>query len=276
MLRKKFIQELSQYRHQKPIYGFSLGIEEPPEDDISFFKHVYARDRVTINILKSLNIPCSFIPDVAMILQPDTQQGNEWIQNTFQQEKHDLYSKKIAVIINSYMMNGTLGSLARDALNFMKFSYDFARTADETSASFIFIPFGTQLPFDDRISNAWIASKCKYWKKNYLCLDRLNYHTTLDIISACDLTISSRLHSSVFSYISGTPFIDITHHSKNALFLEMIKKQENSVSFWNFNVEEFKNKIHLMLDTPRHQESQPFKEQILDRVHAIHFDQRIE
>lgn len=271
VLRTAFINQLKKVKN-KNIYGFSVGIEYPPTEDLSFFKHIYARDISTLAFLKSKNISCSFLPDAALILQGDPQKGKHWIKNKFKKEKCDLYSKVITVIVNGYLLNGSVESLSRDAFTFLKFSYDLARIADETSASFLFIPFGTQIPSDDRIPNAWIASKCKFWKKNLAVFNKLKFRTALDVISASDVVISSRLHSSIFSFTTGTPFVDITHHDKNRLFLEMINKSENSVSFWNFNGAALKEKVQTLLQTDKHDEHIAFRNLIWNKINEIHFD----
>jgi polysaccharide pyruvyl transferase WcaK-like protein len=269
VLRQGFLNQLQGI--QKPIYGFSLGMEELPQCDLSFFKHIYTRDIVTLEKLKELNIPCSFIPDAALILEPNAAAGKSWLEKKFADEKCDLYSNIVTVVVNSYMLNGSLNGLARDAFSFIKFSYDFARVIDETPASFVFVPFGTQLPFDDRVANSWVAAKCKYWKKNLVVFDRLNYQETLNVIAASNLTISSRLHSSIFSFVAGTPFIDVTHHSKNNLFLQLIGKSENSINFWQFDSEELKDKINKLMYLPKHEECKMFKQQIWETVDAIRF-----
>ena len=51
--------------------------------------------------------------------------------------------------------------------------------------------------------------------------------------------IGSRLHASIFACVGGTPFIDLTHHDKTALFLESINK-DWGVNYWNFNSERLK------------------------------------
>ena len=55
------------------------------------------------------------------------------------------------------------------------------------------------MPWDDRVSNGMVASFCKFWKKNVVLYDELEVQDALDIISAADVVISSRLHSTIFS-----------------------------------------------------------------------------
>ena len=270
VIRKGFIEQLQKYPHKK-IFALSAGIEEDPTQDLSFFKHIYARDKNTAIVLGK-KIPCSFIPDTALTLIGNEELGRKWIKEKFQSEKHDLYENVIVVVVNSYMLNGGLENLARDAFTFIKFSYDFARTIDETPASFIFVPFGTGLPSDDRVSNAWVASKCKYWKKNYVVHERLDVETILNIMAASNMAISSRLHSSIFSFACGLPFIDITHHSKNSLFLEMIGQKDNSISFWNLDNTLLKTKIYETMQLPKHTEHEKYKEMIREKANAIRFN----
>jgi len=270
VIRKDYLEQLSKIKNKK-IYAFSAGVEEAPSQDLSFFKHIYTRDENSFKIL-SKQTSCTLLPDAAMILTGNPSNGLEIIKNRFNNEKNDLYSNIVTVVVNSYMLNNKLDGYARDAFNFIKFSYDFAKTLDEVNASFIFVPFCSQLPFDDRASNAWIASKCKYYKKNHIIFDRLSCQETLDIISASNLVISSRLHSSIFSYINGVPFIDITHHDKNKSFLNLVQQKENSISFWNFDSRILKNKIEKMMFLPKHTEHEKFRKIIWDAANEICFD----
>lgn len=271
VLRKHYINELKKVKNKK-IYAYSVGIEEDNINDLHIFEHIYARDYKTIDILKNNNINCTFIPDAALTLSGNPINGTKIINEMFKKNDLDLYSKKIAVIINSYMSHSSSDSLSRDVFNFMKFSYDIAKTIDETPASFIFIPFSTQSPNDDRSSNSWIASKCKFWKKNHVIYDKISYLNALDIIAACDLTISSRLHSSVFSYVTGTNFIDLTHHSKNESFLNVIGKSNNSISYWNFDNRILKNKINELINVQKHKEYEYWNDFIKNETVKIQFN----
>lgn len=271
VIKQAYLDELQKIKN-KPIYGFSIGMEDenlniPPK----LFKHIYARDENTLNILKKKKIPCSYFPDSAFILQGNAEEGRHWLKAKYKQENLDLYENVIAIVVNSYILHNNLSSLARDSVAFLKFSYDLARIADETNASFVFIPFGTGMPIDDRVANGWVASKCKYWKKNLVIFDRINYKTALNIISSANLTISSRLHSSIFSYVAGTPFIDITHHSKNEFFLKSIGKQHLSVPFWNFDIDKVRILIDDMMSQPKHKEATPLTQKVWNDVSTIHF-----
>lgn len=271
VLRNQYIQELRKVKNKK-IYAYSVGMEDNCTEDLSIFSHIYARDPYTVNKLQNKKIPTTFIPDAAFCLSGNPENGKLIVEKTFKEEGLDLYSKTIVIIINSYMAGLSNDSLARDAFNFIKFSYDVAKTIDETPASFIFVPFGIKQPHDDRTTNAWVASKCKFWKKNYVMFNQLNYNQVLDIIAYSNLVISSRLHSTIFSYITGTPFIDITHHSKNEVFVKMIEKSENSISYWNFDNTILKNKIKELLVLPKNKDFIKFQTILKEKTNEIHFD----
>jgi len=271
VFKSSFLSDLKNIK-DKPIYGFSIGAEQAIETDIKF-SHIYAREYFSVDVFKKIGIPCSFLPDAAFILDGDKNKGKKYISKYFNDAKNDLYSKVVVIIINSYLVKGGLSDLAKDSATFLKFSYDMARIIDETSASFLFLPFGTSIPSDDRVPNSWIASKCKYCNKNCVIFDKLDVQTTLDIISAADLVVSSRLHSSIFSFSEGVPFIDITHHSKNRNFLTLVDKNDISVSFWNFDIDLLKDKISEGLNKTRNQaESIKIKSFLRESANAIRFD----
>lgn len=271
VLRNEYVKELKKIKN-KPIYAYSVGIEDNCTEDLSIFKHIYTRDLKSLNKISSLNIPCTWIPDAAFILKGNPQNGKQIIETIFKQQQLELYNQVVVVVINGYIMSSSQDALSRDCFNFIKFSYDFAKIIDETPASFIFIPFGNKPPHDDRVANSWVASKCKFWKKNHVIFEQQTYQEVLDIIAYANLTISSRLHSSIFSYIAGTPFIDITHHSKNENFIKMIEKENNSISFYHFDNRIMKNKINELISQPKHEEFVKFKNLVIERTNEIHFN----
>jgi len=271
VLRNHYINELKKVKNKK-IYAYSVGMEDNCTESLDMFSHIYARDFETLDKLKAKNVSASFIPDAALCLSGNPENGKKIIERIFKEEDLDLYSKTVVIVVNSYMAGLGNDSLARDAFNFIKFSYDLAKTVDETPASFIFVPFGIKQPHDDRTTNSWVASKCKFWKKNYVMFNQLNYKEVLDIISYSNLVISSRLHSTIFSYITGTPFIDITHHSKNEIFVKMIEKNNNSISYWNFDNTILKNKIKELLVLPKNKDFIKLQTILKEKTNEIYFD----
>lgn len=222
---------------------------ETPFELLSQFQMVYGRDLRTVSLLKEKGIPSCYMPDVAICLKPNPENGNAWLKSRYQAEKLELYQRKIVVVLNAHLIQGKPDILARDYIKFLAAVQDLSKVADQTMASFVFLPMSTGFPYDDRVPNGFVASRCKFWRKNLVIYERLDVQTTLDIISACDAVISTRLHSSIFSFTAHVPFIDLTHHDKTRGFTESIN-WDHKLSYWNFstndvikNLEFFSNNL---------------------------------
>ena len=122
---------------------------------------------------------------------------------------------------------------------------------DDTNASFVFIPFGGGDPQNDRITNGLAYAKCKFWKKNLMIYDQLSVQDTLDIFAAADASINTRLHASIFSTITGTPFIDLIHHDKNRVFVHSIMRPQWGLDYWHFNLNSARQLLNQFLGDKR-------------------------
>ncbi len=234
----KFFEQLEKTNIPKLL--FSVGI--PAKEDtrrphlnllnkFKQFQKICVRDYISYDMLYNKNIKVTYLPDFAFVLSPNPIHGKELIKRLYKEMDGEFYEKIVVVVMNGFLAAGH-NQLARDYLTFEKVAMDVARCADATNASFIFVPFGGDQFSNDRMPNSWTASKCKWYKKNLVIYDRLTVQDTLDIISACDAMISTRLHASIFSTISGVPFIDLTHHDKNRAYLESIGKEKWSLDYW--------------------------------------------
>jgi hypothetical protein len=173
------------------------------------------------------------MPDLAFALEPNVKSGKEIIDKSL--VGCEKYKYKVAVVINSHLFSDAERQSSHyDQLCFSKFAYDLAWVMDNSPYNFVFVPFGTKLPHDDRAANGFVLSRSKFYKKNSIIYDTLTAQQTLDVISACDAVISTRLHSSIFATIGGVPFVDVTHNHKNKLFIESIDKYKWSVSYKQF------------------------------------------
>lgn len=202
-------------------------------------------------ILSRNKVPDEFgiqtVPDFSFILEATRENGKQLIENIFKANKSELYEKVVVVVVNAYVNVGE-SILARNHVTFDKFAFDLARISDNTMASFLFLSFGNGFPHNDRISNSIVYSRCKFWKKNVICYEKIDVQDTLDILSAADAVLSMRLHSSIFSCIGGTPFIDITHHDKNRVLLDFIGKKEWGLNYWRFDATACEMMLKELLD----------------------------
>lgn len=247
---KKWIDLIKNKPNKKHLVSVSLSSCDCITELNNIFDQIIVRDIESFNKLKSIGVDkVKLYPDLAFCLKGDKEYGKKLIKELFEKSRHDLYDKLIVVVVNSYLISKTDG-LAREELSFQKFAMDLATICDDTPASFLFIPFSCNPPFDDRCSNSWISSKCKFWKKNLVVYDQLTPHQILSIFTAADYAITSRLHASIFSIISHTPFYDVTHHSKNMNMLKTFNLEDCSGSYWKFDAEKLKTHLLNNLKTP--------------------------
>jgi hypothetical protein len=232
---------------KQPICALSVTASEDISKYKHLIKHVIVRDFQSLKFLNEQGIITSYCPDITFLLQPNN--NRYLLEKYFKQDKRDLYQKVICVVLNSHLfLRGKTST--EDFINVEKVLIDLAKIMDNTNASFIFLPFCTSMPVDDRIINSYVSLKLKYWQKTIIVYDRLNVQDTLNIINSCDAVISTRLHSSIFSCICQKPFLDITHNHKNKYFLETIERQNWSINIEEFNFNNGKKLLDSLIDIP--------------------------
>lgn len=210
-------------------------------ESLAMFDHIYVRDQMSLDLARQHVDPAkvSYLPDVTMLLKPDPVAGRQWLVEAFNADGLDLYEKVVVCVISSYITFNKRESLARDYINFLNVADDISEAADSVNASFVFLPFSTKVPNDDRVPNAFIADRCKFYKKNYVVYQRLSVQSTLNVLSCAQAVVSTRLHSTIFAAMAGVPFIDLTHHDKNLGFVRTLGKEEWSVPVWQFSDSRF-------------------------------------
>jgi len=234
VLTKKLLETFSKI--DKPKHIMSVTVSQDFDKSLfNGFRTIIVRDKQSQKTLSKNKVDSLLYPDFSFALDYDKEKGEDIIKSLFQKDNRDLYGKKIAIVVNAHLLP-TYGATAFENARFDRFAFDLAIGTDETPASFIFIPFSTKQPWDDRISNAIVANRCKWWKKNVIVFEEMSVQNIINIISACDGVVSSRLHSSIFSATTEVPFVDITHNHKNKYFLETIKYEKASIGFSDFNM----------------------------------------
>lgn len=220
-------------------------------EDLAIFDHVYVRDNMSLAIAKEHvgEAKLHYLPDATFALHPDPVAGHEWLVEAYSAAGLDLYEKVVVCVVSSYAAFNKRDALARDYMNFLKVADDLSAVADNSSASFVFLPFSTKAPNDDRPSCAFVGARCKFYQKNYIAYQRLDVQTTLNVLSCANAVVSTRLHSSVFATISGVPFIDLTHHDKNLGFIQTVGKADWSIPLWAFSSGSFSNLLSKFLDS---------------------------
>jgi polysaccharide pyruvyl transferase WcaK-like protein len=236
ILAPQMVAQLDGVNKPKHVISATASNPNVPADKLKAFESIFVRDYASIELLQEKGVHACWLPDVAMVLRGNPKKGQERIKNLFARNNSDKYDKVVVVVVNSYLLNEDHPeSETKKFVNFMKFAQEMASVCDSTPASFLFLPFGGRMPFDDRISGSFVASKCKFWQKNAIVFDDPDVQAALDIFAAADCVVSTRLHSSILACGQGTPFLDVTWNHKGKWFLETVGQQKLSMSYRSFD-----------------------------------------
>jgi polysaccharide pyruvyl transferase WcaK-like protein len=203
--------------------------------------HIYVRDMSSYNkLLEYGYTKTTYIPDISLILNGDKKRGKKLISKLFKKDNLDLYDKVYTIVVNSHLL-GNSESMSSDKTVFLKMIDDVSSVIDRTSASFLFIPFSTKFPWDDRITNGLVNSYTKFYKKNCVIYDNLSVTNSIDIISASDMVITSRFHGLIFGLGNGIPVVTISSHDKISGFCETIN--EDYINYFEISAKKLEDNI---------------------------------
>lgn len=208
---------------------------------LAMFDRVYVRDLMSLDVATPHVDPArlGYMPDATFVLQPDPVAGHDWLVEAYNAAGLELYEKVVVCVVSSYTAFNRRDALARDFINFLAVAEELSAAADSHQASFVFLPFSTMAPNDDRMTNAFVAARCKFYSKNYVVYQKLSVQTTLNVLSCAHAVVSTRLHSTIFATMAGVPFIDLTHHDKNLGFIKTLGKDDWSIPLWKFSHDRF-------------------------------------
>jgi hypothetical protein len=241
VLSKGFIEIIDKHPQARK-YALSVNFRQEHIPLIPKFNKIVSRNYTGSGI--------ETMPDFTFALSGNNENGKKLIKDLCERNDVQLYNKKAVLTLNSYLCRRE-HILGRDYITFDKVCYELANLIDETAATFILLPLGNGFPENDRIANSFVYANTKFYKKNLLVYDKLSVQETLDIFAAVDVAITSRLHAAIFSCIGNTPFIDVTHHTKNRMFLESIGRLEWSINYWHFDYYKAKTLLWGFLESDR-------------------------
>jgi polysaccharide pyruvyl transferase WcaK-like protein len=211
-------------------------------DKIKVLDYIYVRDMNSYNKLIEYGYTkTEYIPDISIILEGNKENGKKIISDLFKKSKSDLYNKVYTIVINAHLI-GDSQSRFNYRNMFAKMVDDTVEVIDKTDASFLFIPFSTRFPWDDRVTNGLVNTYTKYYKKNCVIYDNLSTNDLLDIITASDMIITSRFHGIIFGVGNNVPVVTISSHDKLAGFCETIGY--DYIDYWGFSAKELRDRIN--------------------------------
>lgn len=227
--------------------------------------HIYVRDMSSYqNLLNFGYKSVTYIPDISIVLKGDKANGNKLIDNIFIENRSDRYSKVYTIVVNSHLIGNSTSSTKENNM-FFKMVNDTAEVIDKTPASFLFLPFSTSLPWDDRVSNGLVNSYSKYYKKNCVIYNKLSVSNYIDIISASDMIITSRFHGLIFGIGNMIPTTVVSFHDKMGGFCNTIDK--DYIDYWNFSALELDKGISSakIVDI----DSKKIREEYREKIHFL-------
>lgn len=155
------------------------------------------------------------------------------------QKQDDFAKKKAAVCLNYYIFKNFFSQNHRERIFAEKALIEIAAFLDylhQQGYKITLVPCQTDLHVNDNIIHGVLKgfAKCNlHWEYSSKNIESL--------ILESNLVISARYHSSLFALKTGTKFIDITHHSKNANFLQEAGLSDFSINYWNLELNSIKN-----------------------------------
>lgn len=210
-------------------------------EELKCLDMLYVRDHLSLSVLHNNGFFNSdYIPDIALCLTGNKENGKSLIANYFKENHSEHYKKVCTVVVNGHLW-GTQSTISKFKNVFFKHVDDLVDVMDSTNMSFLFVPFSIRAPWDDRVTNSFTSSQCKFWKKNCVIYDKLDVQSNLDIIAASDLIISSRFHGAIFGLGCNVPTVMISSHDKTSGFLNTINTPY--ADYWTTSYKEIKRMV---------------------------------
>lgn len=240
VVRKEALDKISFFNCPKISMSVTI-TDQSLSDKIFILDHIYVRDMTSYHKLINYGYTnVTYIPDISLVLKGDKDNGKKKISTIFSQNNCDLYDNIYTIVINAHLL-GNPNSKSKDRITFLKFIDDVSTLIDRTNASFLFLPFSVNLPWDDRVTNGLVNSNTKFYNKNCVLYDKLELGDFLDIIAASDMMIASRFHGLIFGLSNNIPVATISFHDKISGFCDTIN--ETFIDYYSFSIKELERKI---------------------------------
>lgn len=279
ILNDYHLKTLQPFAGKKPMVAFSVGHTDNIDYKLlDMFSGIYIRDFKALDKLTAKGVKCAYCPDAAFSLVPNVDRGRMLLHKIISTEVIDPQEKTVGVIMNGHLAGHGQEGLGRDMFRFQTIAYDVANVLDRLNANVVFLSMMARPPWDDRAANAWVNSRCRRWNKNVVIYDRWGVQDSLDVISALDAVVSTRLHSSIFATIAGVPYVDVWHHDKNLSFLETVGRLGWAIPFWDFSRERTHELLINHLGEGDHEKeglreiATKKRELLMGTVNGIHFN----
>lgn len=172
-----------------------------------------------------------YTPDISFGFTSDKEKGKELLEKI---PYWDPNKKTVGVFLND-CVSARFDSTILKFVEAEKAKLELARFLENLPYNIIFIPMSFAPPDDRRISLDVVGKMFKGYKYTTI-VNPLRPLDCLSLAANLDFAITMRLHASIFCTISGVPFIDLLHHSKNKGYLESIGLSQLGVDYYELSI----------------------------------------
>lgn len=260
VIRPALLTTISKFKCPKIAISVTV-TEQSLSNEIKVFDYIFVRDSKSLKVLNDFGFTnCTYLPDISIALRGDDHAG--W-------HKLNCYDFGIrdnifTVIVNAHLMD-TSQSKYYDAITFRKFVADLSVIADRTDASFIFLPFSTKQPWDDRVSNGIANSECKKFSKNLVIYDEVSVKDAVNIIAGSNKIITSRFHGLIFGLGNNIPTTTLSFHDKFSGFCETVGQPY--LNYYDMSLSSLENSILNSKVNPINFDN--IKQEYIEKVHFL-------
>jgi polysaccharide pyruvyl transferase WcaK-like protein len=179
---------------------------------------VTVRDQNSVEVLKEVGVDATLVDDAAIFLEPNLETGQDLLQS--QGFSPDQPTVGIA---GRRVLNETNNNRLWQAYN------DFAEELEKRGYQLAFIPF-CRHSYEKTGMDHQVCSQLAEEHDESKVLDYTHPDDLIDMISAMNGIIATRLHSMIFAYLSDTPFVAVEYADKVSSLLDQYGKRDQGIS----------------------------------------------
>ncbi len=173
---------------------------------------IFIREQISLEVLKAVGITkakLTLVPDAAFMLRKPTQTAVEVMREKLVQVGIDFRKPIIGLTVANRFPTAQQQKYERA---FIEFIYEIAKL----DLAILLIPQVTDSLHndDDRLVQARIMNGVEELADVYSLDSQFSYTELLCLYSLCTITVGTRMHSVIFSFMVGTPAIAVSYEHK--------------------------------------------------------------
>lgn len=229
--------------YEKDYYIFAQSINKienpvlkpPTKHVLDHAKHIFPRESISEEYLHQMGVeaPITRIPDAAFMLEPGAE------RSVSKEVSEDFDSRTIFGVTAREWSFPEYNDTEEQVEKYItSFSDTIDRLVENHDAEVVFLPQVIFEPHDDdREISHRIASRCDRREHVYVLTGDYTPRELIALAGSCDLFLGTRMHSNIFSLISGTPTAAISYQPKTDGIMKMAGVGDYTVDIGNLTPE---------------------------------------